>query len=285
MTGFDVLNSRLIISGQLETQTPLRIGAGNSTDVTGSDNPVMKDSRGNPIIPGSSLKGALRAYFEAILQTLQHQTNMNLVCNVLTVPDDKDDNITCLSDELFKELKLSPTERNIKKSILDQRVVDESCLICRLFGSPWIGGKLFLRDLPLYEDEHGNRFWSGHYVFRDGVAIDRDTGTAADKRKYDFEAVPAGTRFDFKMQVDNADDLEMAIALLAVRTLERGQLQLGGARSRGTGWCRLVETKTEYEYYPNPLDLLLSKHPASLNSDEIEGKIKIFTDMIGQSHA
>lgn len=272
MTGFNVFTSRLIVTGQLETQTPLRIGAGGSTDVTGSDNPVMKDGTGSPIIPGSSLKGALRAYLEAILQTLQRNADTNLVCNILS-SNTSDANDSCLAH--LKD-ELSPSTRQLAKSLLDEQVVADSCLMCRLFGSPWLGARLFLRDLPV-------SLWSGHYVFRDGVAIDRDTGTAADKRKYDFEAVPAGTRFDFKMQVDNADDVEMAIALLAVRTLEQGQLQLGGARSRGTGWCHLVGTA--YELYSNPLDLLLGKPSSPLNEAEVENKIKAFTDVIGQSHA
>jgi CRISPR-associated RAMP protein (TIGR02581 family) len=280
MIGFDVLTSRLIVTGQLETQTALRIGAGNSTDVTGSDNPVMKDSTGSPIIPGSSLKGALRAYLEAVLQTLkQHQhTEEKLVCNILSsgISDPEESCLAHLKDEL------SPNTRKIRKSELDERVVTDSCLMCRLFGSPWLGARLFLRDLPVYEGKNG-KVWSGHYVFRDGVAIDRDTGTAADKRKYDFEAVPAGTRFDFKMQVDSANDMEMAIALLAIRTLEQGQIQLGGARSRGTGWCHLVEI--DYRLYTNPLDLLLGKLSSPLSDADIEAQIKIFTDAIGQSHA
>ncbi len=276
MIGFDVLTSRLIVTGQLETQTPLRIGTGGSTNVTGSDNPVMKDSTGSPIIPGSSLKGALRAYLEAILQILQQSTNEKLVCGILSSGATKEKDLILASCLTHLSNELSPDNRSIPKSELDRHVVEDSCLMCRLFGSPWLGSRLFLRDSPA-------SLWSGHYVFRDGVAIDRDTGTAANKRKYDFEAVPAGTRFDFKMQVDNANDVEMAIALLAVRTLEQGQLQLGGARSRGTGWCYLVETRREL--YPNPLDLLLGKPSVSLTETEIEDKIKIFTDMIGQSYA
>lgn len=268
MTGFDVFTSRLTVIGQLETQTPLRIGAGNSTTVTGSDNPVMKDSSGRPIIPGSSIKGALRAYLEAILQGIQQQTNTKLVCNILS-SSTSDPQMSCLA---HLESELSPQTRRGLKSNLDERVVVDSCLVCRLFGSPWLGARLFLRDLPV-------SLWSKHYVFRDGVSIDRDTGTAADKRKYDFEAVPAGTRFDFVMQVDNADALEMAIALAAVRSLEQGQVQLGGARSRGTGWCNLIET--EYALYENPLDLVLGRPAKRLERPEIDQKINEFPRLIG----
>lgn len=277
MSGFDDLTSRLIVTGMLETETVLRIGAGSSTSVTGSDNPVMKDSTGRPIIPGSSLKGALRAYLEAVLQSLQQTTQLkNLVCNISSsnTSDPEDSCLTHLKNDLSPRTRT----RDIVKSDLDKQIVSDSCLICRLFGSPWLGACLYLRDLPVSETG-----WSGHYVFRDGVAIDRDTGTAADKRKYDFEAVPAGTRFEFKMQVDNANDMEMAVALLAVRTLERGQIQLGGARSRGTGWCRLVEPA--YGLYATPLDLLLSQSASALSHVEIDEKIKVFTDTIGRSHA
>ena len=65
---FDVFKNRLEISGILTTVTALRISQGRSTEPIGSDLPVVKDSLGKPLIPGSSFKGALRSRLESFLR-------------------------------------------------------------------------------------------------------------------------------------------------------------------------------------------------------------------------
>src|SRR5438093_10038441 len=59
------LSGKLILSGDLECQTGLHIGAGKgSLEIGGADNPVVKDAFGLPYIPGSSLRGKLRSLLE-----------------------------------------------------------------------------------------------------------------------------------------------------------------------------------------------------------------------------
>jgi CRISPR/Cas system CSM-associated protein Csm3 (group 7 of RAMP superfamily) len=71
------------------------------------------------------------------------------------------------------------------------------------------------------------------------VAIDRDKGTAADKQKYTYEVVPKETPFDIEIIVQNGDDTELGLAWLGLTAFQRGMVPLGGARSRGLGWCEL----------------------------------------------
>ncbi|WP_269849662.1 RAMP superfamily CRISPR-associated protein [Methanosarcina horonobensis] len=52
---------KTIVKGKLKLLSPLLLGSGND-DL--ADIEVMKDSKGNPFIPGTSLAGALRHYFE-----------------------------------------------------------------------------------------------------------------------------------------------------------------------------------------------------------------------------
>ena len=53
---------KLILEGEIHCQTGLHIGAGKgSLEIGGADNPVVKDAFGIPYIPGSSLRGRLRA--------------------------------------------------------------------------------------------------------------------------------------------------------------------------------------------------------------------------------
>ena len=52
---FATLHNCLRVTGTLVAQTALRIGAGRSSEVTGTDLPVLRDARGRPLIPGASI--------------------------------------------------------------------------------------------------------------------------------------------------------------------------------------------------------------------------------------
>src|SRR6266498_2980855 len=59
------LIGKLILEGDLHCDTGLHVGAGKgSLEIGGSDNPVVKDAFGRPYVPGSSLRGRLRALLE-----------------------------------------------------------------------------------------------------------------------------------------------------------------------------------------------------------------------------
>mgnify|MGYP001765534192 CR=1 FL=1 len=87
---------------------------------------------------------------------------------------------------------------------------------------------------------------------RDGVAIDPQTRTAADKKKFDYELLAAGTRFDLHFELlilDEAGDnsrrgktLEKQLlqaAATALQGLEKGEIPLGARKQRGFGACQV----------------------------------------------
>ncbi len=278
MPGFDTFESRLIVTGQLVAVTPLRVGAGKSTSATGPDQPVVKNVFGDPVIPGSSLKGVLRSHLEALLRALAASPGQTkkLACDLLSEKG-KD---ACVTEERIKEIKEQFRQKKITSERRDKYLLDESCWVCSLFGAPWLAGKFAVRDLTVLPE-----YWSGHYLIRDGVAIDRDTGTVSDKRKYDFEAVPAGTRFELLIQVDNASDAELGLALLALRALELEQVQVGGARSRGLGWCCLAGGAA-YTLFERPIAYLLGESGTLLDSETRKAKMQVFIDAVkAGSHA
>ena len=59
-------------------------------------------------------------------------------------------------------------------------------------------------------------------------------------RKYQFEAVPAGAEFEVDILIENGSPAELGLAWLGLRATEQGMIGLGGARSRGLGYCRFV---------------------------------------------
>lgn len=234
---FDVFKNRLEITGTLTTVTALRISAGRSTEPIGTDLPVIKDALGRPLIPGSSFKGALRSRLESFLRGIEPSLAANPAIEAeWSIPNDRMNGSNGIKFEVEELLKQYPDrERDCKRdAILTSKILDETDLASHLFGSPWLASKFQVRDLTVLPDT-----WFGQYQERDGVAIDRDTETAADGKLYDFQVVPAGTPFEFKAVVENAKQWELGLLMIGLHQFETEQVPLGGGRSRGLGVVRL----------------------------------------------
>ena len=76
---------------------------------------------------------------------------------------------------------------------------------------------------------------------RDGVAIDRDLGRVSGAKKYDYEVVPAGSRFTFELVMDGLDERQEGAVVAGLTLLDDGFTRLGGFKSRGLGLVELVE--------------------------------------------
>lgn len=244
---FDRFKNRLEISGKLTTVTALRISAGRSTEPIGSDLPVIKDALGKPLIPGASFKGALRSRLESFLRGIDPSLAANPTLEAessIPAKSIRDSNnrifrrgLEQIKQDIEEELKNDPEkqfkmDKKLTKIIID--ILKHEDLTSHLFGSPWLASKFQVRDLMVLSD-----YWFGQYQERDGVAIDRDTETAADGKLYDFQVVPAGTPFKFKAVVENAEDWELGLLMIGLHQFETEQIPLGGGRSRGLGVVKL----------------------------------------------
>lgn len=224
---FDTFKNRLEITGSLTTVTALRISSGRSTEPIGSDLPVIKDALGKPLIPGSSFKGALRSRLESFLRGI----DPNLA-------EDPAEYTSLTRNNQVKALKEKHKNNDLE---LTQQLIGITDDIGSLFGTPWLASKFQVRDLTVQPDA-----WFGQYQERDGVAIDRDTETAADGKLYDYQVVPAATPFDFKAVVENAHDWELGLLMIGLHQFETEQIPLGGGRSRGLGVVKLEIDKMRW---------------------------------------
>ena len=146
---------------------------------------------------------------------------------------------------------------------LTQELLDLTDDIGSLFGTPWMASKFQVRDLTVQPDA-----WFGQYQERDGVAIDRDTETAADGKLYDYQVVPAGTPFDFKAVVENAQDWELGLLMIGLHQFETEQIPLGGGRSRGLGVVKLEIDKMRWIDVENEPKFLLEYLKKLVMGDE-----------------
>ena len=253
---FDTFKNRLEITGKLTTVTALRISKGRSTEPIGSDLPVIKDALGKPLIPGSSFKGALRSRLESFLRGIVG-SDRKLVANPAI-----EDEWSITSQEMKKIKENFQDDRDLTAEILKH-----TDLISHLFGSPWIASKFQVRDLTVKPED-----WFGQYQERDGVAIDRDTETAADGKLYDYQVVPAATPFEFKAIVENAEDWELGLLMIGLHQFETEQIPLGGGRSRGLGVVKLEIKKMRWVNVENNPQLLLKYLKQLVAEDEAASK-------------
>jgi CRISPR-associated protein Csm3 len=230
-------HSRLRLRGQLRFDSAHRIGAERSLAVDAPDLPVLRTVDGRPYIPGSSFKGAWRAYTEAVLRALQAQPGVvdgNLACLAVNKPAQRPnpdpDEGRCLTQAEVRSYK---QDLKIDPPALDRLLREKSCWTCRIFGNSWLSSKVMVKDLMIHEESFLRT------EIRDGVAIDRDSGRAAHGFKYRFEAVPVGAGFDLEILAENASPAELGVIALGLKAFERGDVLLGGAKSRGLGWCHL----------------------------------------------
>ena len=251
---FDKFQSRLNLEGKVKTITAIRIGAGRSTSVVGSDLPVVRDAAGYPYIPGSSFKGVLRSHVESILRSFS--SNKQIVCNPV------DEEGQCINRNDMQSLRKkreaalkNPRERHKwTDQKFSEKILQDTCWVCQLFGSLWYASKLQIRDLHVQP-----KLWFDQYQRRDGVAIDRDTETAVSGHLYDFEVVPAGVAFDFKAIVDNAEDWQLGMLYLGLSAFEKGELTIGGGSSRGLGVIELSLETAAYIKSSNIMEYLTKK--------------------------
>lgn len=224
---FERLQHRYVIQGQVAAQSALRIGAGKSQDISASDQPIMRDGQGAPFLPGSSLKGALRAGLERLLRGLDHPALR--ACD----PFDKD---AACSGRLHA-LTQSRAGQSGAAEVSQAELTEYLCAVCALFGCSYLAGRLFARDLPLVQPVR--------VEVRDGVGINRDLRTAQDKVKYDHEALPPGTRFKLELRVENPSAVHLALTLKALELLNEGEILLGGLTSRGLGRVTLDNVRLQ----------------------------------------
>ena len=230
------LRNRYVFKGSLEMQTALHIGGGKIT-LSSSNSPIVLTPEQQPFIPGSSFKGALRSAVEKIVPGLPGFAT----CALIELSDKEIEELhqehkkicpTARQREIAR-MRREPPEGKTAKAVLDEAIPD-LCDTCLLFGSPFTAARLSVSDLYMPDVE-----WSGMVQIRDGVAIDRDTETARDRLKYDFEVVPASATFNLEILLENATKRDLQLLCVGLSEYVNSFGVIGGKRSRGLGVAQL----------------------------------------------
>ena len=238
LKGDDFAN-RYRITGKLKTLSPLHIGTGEESDAVFSKSErgeymktlgkvptvstVMKDHRGKPLIPGSTLRGVMRHWLLNVLQGISNQW-----------ADTRD-----YSNEAL--LDLSQQEQIAKAR-------GEFSLLELLFGTPFNAGKIEVWDATCLTDDldvsdHLLNWNSQSLTYVDtSVAINPATGTALEKLLYKTEIVPPGVVFELNIVGQNLSGEELGLVLLALQGFNSSiyPIRLGARSGRGYGRVRFM---------------------------------------------
>lgn len=210
--------TKVKIDGTLAFETAFHIGSGKEGELA-TNLGVLIELDGRPILPGATLKGCFRATAERLAVYL------GLSACLL---DSELSGSNCFTGLEKKERK-KKFDGFIEKSETEklQWLEDNTCDICRLFGSPLQSSRIFFSDGRLIN-------WSNSLQIRNGVCIDRDSETARPGALYDYEVVPAGAIFEVSIELESPSDNELAI-VAAVLSEWEDEFRIGGFTSRGLG--------------------------------------------------
>jgi CRISPR-associated protein Csm3 len=234
------MTSKLVVEGNLKLQSGMHIGTGMMNSKT--DAAVIRDHKGNPYIPGSSLKGVFRTAAEQLYEYTRTSENHKPVCFLETGNGETGN---CNENQQLRETmnKLQDKKQASSKGTSVEAEMEEAveqgvCPICLLFGSVFKASKLTFSDAYLEGDTLKTEI-------RHNTAIDRDTGTAKEGARFDYEVVPPGenTAFPVKITGDGITKEEMRILLAVLNEFAEGRIALGGKTTRGLGRVKLQDTK------------------------------------------
>ncbi|WP_298821617.1 RAMP superfamily CRISPR-associated protein [Chloroflexus sp.] len=199
-----------------------------------------------PVLPGSSLRGALRSHAERIARTLATLKAWNAgsdsasrkaqflqkcpACNPLT---------TKTTDPVASCNSFIKTLPKKQREDLEQRgAEDKLCLACRLFGSPWNGSRLRVEDAPFVGDKVETKVL-------DFLAIDRFTGGGRDTAKFDA-VVLWKPKFRARLFLENPEPWELGWLALVLRDLHDGLITVGFGAAKGFGQCAIEDVRLTF---------------------------------------
>ena len=212
-----ILKDIITIKGQIVLNSGLHIGGSkDDIEIGGIDSPVIKHPNGEPYIPGSSLKGKMRALTEWMEEKITNNGRVH-TCSNAGCP------VCRIFGTTGENWLYGPTRLVVRDAFLNDAWKKD----------------ILERGLSLTEEKIEN--W-----------INRLEGKAGMGGIRNIERVPAGARFDFEMSykvmdINNDEKVDRENFTKVIHALAMVQMDaLGGSGSRGYGKILFTNlTKTE----------------------------------------
>jgi CRISPR/Cas system CSM-associated protein Csm3 (group 7 of RAMP superfamily) len=173
-------------------------------------------------LPGSSLKGAIRAHAERIVRTVGKDKRDTNNSNILWANDPLSDKHDYLKDKSSAE------------------IYNLSCFTDQMFGNTSIASRVRIEDAYPIDSERVK------VEERNGVAIDRVFGSVA-VGPFNYQVCTRG-EFHTKIHLKNFTLAQLGLIGLVLRDLNDGWFGLGFAKSRGLGTVQVKLNKAIVQY-------------------------------------
>lgn len=194
--------------------TALCVGAGGSAGSL-ADKPILKNGKGELVIPASQLKGRLRHECEKLTRALNLPT-----CESPTAA-------TMCPQRVGLSENFHHRAYEINEAAGKTR---HHCYICQIFGNPVLPSRVLFHDLICTAKTENIP-----EVLRPGVTINRRRRTAEEKKLYFLETSPANAKLSFTgdiLLLPDAPSFAKALVLAGLQHIHA----LGGSKSTGLGW-------------------------------------------------
>jgi CRISPR-associated protein Csm3 len=208
------LKKHCSLTASLVCKTGLRVGGTEaSMSIGGAENPVIKDSRGLPYIPGSSLKGKLRSLLEYKYKKVSERGEP-CGCGRADCP-------VCF---------MFGPHRNTSHDLGPSRIIVRDAYLSEKSRKDWDSARTEGTEFTETKTE---------------TMINRRTGMAAGGSLRTQERVPAGTEFALNINLRIFDDDKVEAMKKevedALTSLQHDTL--GGSGTRGYGWVEIRDMK------------------------------------------
>ena len=225
-------------------------------------------------LPGSSLKGAIRAHCERIVRTLTGNSQSNSETWACDPLEDKSPNVSDLSCSKRLDDENKTRKSQNQRSLTGPECYTSSCTACRLFGNTVLASHIRLADAYPVDLADIRR------EERNGVAIDRVYGSVA-FGPFNFQVLTAG-EFTTTVIVKNFTTAQLALIALAIRDFDEQRVGIGFAKSRGLGRVSMKVKHVEIQYPTAIIDggklQPLGSPNKQFNSDKVIGAGALVSD-------
>jgi CRISPR-associated RAMP protein (TIGR02581 family) len=182
-------------------------------------------------LPGSSLKGAIRAHAERIVRTVGSEERLS-----------GDDQQLWANNPLKKDSYLDNfKEQNKSDPNIGAKLYKLSSFTDQIFGNTSIASRIRI------EDAHPVDIKQLRLEERNGVAIDRVFGSTIPGALFNYQVCTAG-EFKTKIHLKNFTLAQLGLIGLVLRDLNDGWFGLGFAKSRGLGTVQVKYNSAVVQY-------------------------------------
>lgn len=283
----NTLKKLIVIEGEAINETPIRVGKGRD-ELGEVDLPVVRRSDGVPIIPASSLKGSMRSLAESLARSsgywvcdtfstiydcsfrscLASYAADEISRAIIVGSSDLGDVVEVIRDKAHEcarsFIKDQETMSSLKRLLDGIRSLEDidpekkrevferlfrPCIVCRIFGNQSLASHLRVFDIEPLDGDIIT-------MVRPRVAIDRFRRASRHGALFEYEYIPPGYRWKFKLEAKNLDGEELKLFKRVLEAFVNGFIGIGGMRSVGHGILKLDSRKTKVlEYLVENLEL------------------------------